>query len=73
MGKSFDTFAPIGPAIVTGITNPQELGLRTFVNNKKMQSNTTGDMIFRVDEIISYVSQVLTLQPGDLIFTVFHD
>ncbi|MDA0838741.1 MAG: fumarylacetoacetate hydrolase family protein [Planctomycetota bacterium] len=71
MGKTFDTFAPIGPAIVTPdeISDPHNLGIRLFLNGVAMQDSTTAQLIFKTDELIAYISQVVTLQPGDLIFT----
>jgi 2-keto-4-pentenoate hydratase/2-oxohepta-3-ene-1,7-dioic acid hydratase in catechol pathway len=70
-GKNFDTFAPIGPALVTAdeVPDPHNLGIRLRLNGKTMQDSNTGQMIFRVDEIVSYLSQIFTLEPGDLIFT----
>ena len=70
-GKNFDTFAPIGPALVTvdEVPDPHNLGIRLRLNGKTMQDSNTGQMIFRVDEIVSYLSQIFTLEPGDLIFT----
>ncbi len=71
LGKSFDTFAPIGPWIVTKdeIANPNNLGIRSRLNGKTMQNSTTGNFIFPIEYLISYISQVITLNPGDLIFT----
>lgn len=71
MGKSFDTFAPMGPALVTKdeVPDPHNLGVRFRLNGETMQDSTTAQMIFRVEELIAYVSQVCTLLPGDVIFT----
>ena len=71
LGKTFDTFAPIGPAIVTAdeIPSPGELGIRLRLNGEVMQESNTANLIFPIDFLISYVSQVCTLAPGDLIFT----
>jgi 2-keto-4-pentenoate hydratase/2-oxohepta-3-ene-1,7-dioic acid hydratase in catechol pathway len=71
LGKSFDTFAPLGPWVVTKdeISDPHALGIQTRLNGEIMQNSNTGDMIFRIDELIAYVSQVTTLEPGDLIYT----
>jgi 2-keto-4-pentenoate hydratase/2-oxohepta-3-ene-1,7-dioic acid hydratase in catechol pathway len=70
-GKSADTFCPIGPWLVTSdeVPDPGKLALWTEVNGERRQSSNTGDLIFGVDEIVSYVSQFLTLQPGDVIPT----
>jgi 2-keto-4-pentenoate hydratase/2-oxohepta-3-ene-1,7-dioic acid hydratase in catechol pathway len=71
MGKTFDTFAPIGPYIVTmdEAGDPHELAIKLRLNGHTMQDSSTRQMIFRADELIAYLSQVVTLQPGDLIFT----
>ena len=70
-GKGFDTFCPLGPVLVTTdeIPDPQNLGIRTILNNKTMQDHTTGDMIFSVVEIIEFLSQDTTLLPGTVILT----
>jgi len=70
-GKTFDTFAPTGPAIVTPdeIPDPHQLGIRLRLNGQTMQDSSTSQLIFRVDELIAYLSGVMTLEPGDLIFT----
>jgi len=70
-GKSFDTFAPMGPILVTAdeIPDPQTLGIRTRVNGETLQSSNTADMIFSVKEIISYLSRSMTLLPGTVILT----
>ncbi|KAG0229580.1 hypothetical protein BGW42_001459 [Actinomortierella wolfii] len=69
--KGFDTFAPIGPALVSSdvITNPNSLGIRTVLNGKVMQNSNTSDMIFNVRKLISFLSQSTTLMPGDVILT----
>lgn len=71
LGKTPDGFMPVGPYLVTAdeIQNPQNLGLRTWVNGELRQNSNTADMIFSVAEIISYISQYFTLRPGDLIST----
>jgi 2-keto-4-pentenoate hydratase/2-oxohepta-3-ene-1,7-dioic acid hydratase in catechol pathway len=71
LGKTFDTFAPLGPTVVTKdeIPDPHALKIQTRLNGEIMQDSNTGDMIFRIDELIAYVSQVATLEPGDLIYT----
>jgi 2-keto-4-pentenoate hydratase/2-oxohepta-3-ene-1,7-dioic acid hydratase in catechol pathway len=70
-GKSFDTFCPIGPALVTGdeIGDPQSLGVRCRINGQLMQQSDTGDMIFPVARLISFLSRDTTLLPGTLILT----
>ena len=67
-GKSFDTFCPVGPYIVTGL-DPSDLKVETRVNGEVRQSGRTGAMAFPVPEIIRYISQAMTLEPGDLIAT----
>jgi 2-keto-4-pentenoate hydratase/2-oxohepta-3-ene-1,7-dioic acid hydratase in catechol pathway len=70
-GKSADTFGPIGPWLVTAdeVKNPQDLHLWLDVNGTRMQDGTTATMIFGVAHCLSYVSQFMTLLPGDLITT----
>jgi len=70
-GKSADTFCPTGPWLVTAdeVPDPGKLALWTEVNGERRQSSNTADLIFGVDEIVSYVSQFMTLLPGDLIPT----
>jgi 2-keto-4-pentenoate hydratase/2-oxohepta-3-ene-1,7-dioic acid hydratase in catechol pathway len=70
-GKTFDTFAPVGPALVTAdeVPDPQALGIRLRLNGKTMQDSNTNQLVFPVDEIVSYLSKIFTLEPGDLIFT----
>ncbi|TQV86024.1 fumarylacetoacetate hydrolase family protein [Aliikangiella coralliicola] len=67
-GKASDTFGPVGPVMVSGV-NYDNLQLRTRVNGKTKQSQRTKDMIFSSAEIVSYISQYVTLEPGDLVFT----
>lgn len=71
LGKSCDHFSPIGPYLVTRdeIENPNNLTLKTFVNGEVRQNSNTADMIFSCEEIISYISQYMTLMPGDVILT----
>jgi len=66
--KSFDTFCPIGPWIADDI-DPNDLRIETLVNGKVKQKANTDDLIFKIDEIVSFVSQVMTLNPGDVIAT----
>ncbi len=69
--KSFDTFCPYGPYIVTRdeIPDPHTLGVRTILNGKEMQNSNTKNLIFNVPQIIAYVTEGTTLLPGDLIPT----
>ena len=71
LGKNFDRSGPLGPALVTRdeIPNPQDLQLTVDVSGERMQEAHTGTMIFSVAHLISYVSQALTLEPGDVIAT----
>ena len=66
--KGFDTFCPLGPHIVTDL-DPGNLAIRTRVNGAIRQSSSTADMVFSVTELISTISQVMTLEPGDVILT----
>ena len=70
-GKGCDTFGPIGPYLVTRdeVPNPQKLGMWLDLNGQRMQTGNTRTMIFSVAKIISYVSQFMTLEPGDIITT----
>ncbi len=69
-GKTLDTFAPCGPALVVDeIADPQTLTVRTRVNGETLQDGRTRDMIFPVAESLAYISQLVTLQPGDIIAT----
>ena len=70
-GKSADTFAPLGPWLVTtdAIEDVQNLQIWSIVNGDKRQDSNTKYMIFSAAHIVSYVSQFMTLNPGDLIFT----
>ena len=70
-GKSWDSFAPLGPWIVPAwlIADPQKLNLGLTVNGKEMQKDSTANMIWNVREQVSYLSQILTLRPGDVIAT----
>lgn len=69
--KSMDGFCPLGPALVTPdeIPDPQSLRLRTLVNGALMQEASTRDMLFPVATLVSYVSQYMTLEPGDVLAT----
>ena len=70
-GKCCDSFAPIGPFIATAdeIENPNNLNLWLKVNGEEMQNSNTSDFIFNIEEVVSYISQFMTLMPGDIIST----
>jgi 2-keto-4-pentenoate hydratase/2-oxohepta-3-ene-1,7-dioic acid hydratase in catechol pathway len=71
LAKSFDTFCPIGPWVVTAdeVADPHALRLECAVSGEKMQSSSTSQMIFTIPEIIEHLSAALTLEPGDLVGT----
>lgn len=71
LGKSWRNFAPVGPWLTTAdeVPQPNDLAIRCDVSGTRFQDSTTEDMVFTVAEIISYLSGVVTLYPGDLIFT----
>lgn len=70
-GKGCDTFSPIGPWVVTKdeVADPHKLGLWLEVNGRKVQNSTTAQLIFSIPTLVSYVSQFMTLAPGDVIST----
>jgi 2,4-diketo-3-deoxy-L-fuconate hydrolase len=70
-GKSFDGFGPIGPWLVTSdeLPDPQTIALELAVNGQTRQQSNTADMIFPVAELVSYLSQFMTLLPGDVVIT----
>jgi 2-keto-4-pentenoate hydratase/2-oxohepta-3-ene-1,7-dioic acid hydratase in catechol pathway len=68
LAKSFDTFTPLGPVIETEL-NPMNVNLRLCVNGVLKQDGNTKDIIFGVPKLISYLSKVMTLEPGDVILT----
>jgi acylpyruvate hydrolase len=70
-GKSFDTFAPMGPWLVTRETlgDGNGLGIQLRLNGKTMQNSNTNNLIFKVPDLVSYISQVMTLEVGDVIAT----
>lgn len=70
-GKSCDTFAPIGPFLATKdeIKNPNNLNLWLKVNGEMLQNSSTSDFVFNVETVVSYISQFMTLLPGDIIST----
>ena len=67
-GKSFDTFAPIGPFIDTEI-DPDDTIVRTYLNGEKMQEDYTSKTVYKPSVLLSYLSQVITFYPGDIIMT----
>lgn len=71
LGKSYDGFGPIGPALVGrgDVPDPDALSIRCEISGETLQDGTTADMIFPVAELVSFLSRSLTLEPGDLIFT----
>ncbi|MGB6132279.1 MAG: fumarylacetoacetate hydrolase family protein [Acidobacteriaceae bacterium] len=71
LGKSFDTFAPIGPAIVTTdeIRDPHALEVRLEIGGEVLQQSNTRHLIFRLPELIAYISAIIPLEPGDVIST----
>lgn len=71
LGKSPDTFCPLGPWLVTKdeIPNPNALGIRTYLNGQVMQESNTENMIFDVPTIIAFITRTMTLLPGDVIMT----
>jgi 2,4-didehydro-3-deoxy-L-rhamnonate hydrolase len=69
-GKSLDTFLPVGDLVaVDDVPDPQALGIRAVLNGEVMQDSTTANMVFGVADIVAFVSQGITLEPGDLIIT----
>ena len=71
LGKTLDQFSPIGPYLVTAdeVGDPQTLDIRCWVNGDLRQNSSTADMIFSVAYLVSYISQYMTLEPGDVIST----
>ena len=70
-GKGFDTFGPVGPVLVTAdeLGSPQSLEMWLDVNDQRMQTGSTKTMIFGVATLVSYISRIMTLFPGDIITT----
>jgi len=66
--KSFDTFCPVGPWIETGL-DPDDILVESYLNGERRQSSRTSQFIFKADFLVSFISQVMTLYPGDLIIT----
>jgi 2-keto-4-pentenoate hydratase/2-oxohepta-3-ene-1,7-dioic acid hydratase in catechol pathway len=71
LGKNFDTFAPLGPCIVTRdeMPDPDRHGLRTLLNGNVMQHGTTAEWVFSLPTMLSFLSRVMTLEPGDVVST----
>jgi 2-keto-4-pentenoate hydratase/2-oxohepta-3-ene-1,7-dioic acid hydratase in catechol pathway len=71
VGKTFDTFAPLGPVLVTAdeVPDPHNLPIRLRLNGQVMQNSNTNQMIFKVGQIVSHLSKIFTIEPGDLIYT----
>jgi 2-keto-4-pentenoate hydratase/2-oxohepta-3-ene-1,7-dioic acid hydratase in catechol pathway len=71
MGKSFDTFAPMGPAITTAdeIADPHTLDIRMTINGEVLQNSNTSELIFNLPALVAYLSSVFTLEPGDVVAT----
>ncbi len=71
MGKNFDTFAPMGPWLVTAdeIADPHNLDISLTLNGETMQSSNTRELVFKIPETIAFLSSVMTLEPGDVVLT----
>jgi 2-keto-4-pentenoate hydratase/2-oxohepta-3-ene-1,7-dioic acid hydratase in catechol pathway len=71
MGKSFDTFAPMGPYLVSAdeIKDPHNLDISLTVNGETLQNSNTRELIFKIPELIEFLSSVMTLEPGDVVST----
>jgi 2-keto-4-pentenoate hydratase/2-oxohepta-3-ene-1,7-dioic acid hydratase in catechol pathway len=71
IGKTFDTFAPMGPELVSAdeIADPHSLRISCEVNGRVLQDSSTSQLIFRIPELVAYLSQVMTLEPGDIVST----
>lgn len=71
LGKTFDTFCPLGPALVTtdAVTDPHKLSVRCLVNGETVQDSSTEQMIFGVEKLVAWVSRFVTLSPGDVFLT----
>jgi 2-keto-4-pentenoate hydratase/2-oxohepta-3-ene-1,7-dioic acid hydratase in catechol pathway len=71
MGKTFDTFAPMGPWIVTAdeISDPHSLDIRMEINGEVLQNSNTRELIFKIPDLIAFLSSVFTLEPGDIVST----
>ena len=71
MGKSFDTFAPMGPALVTAdeVGDPHNLDIRLWIGDELLQDSNTSQLIFSVPRLVADISEVMTLEPGDIVST----
>ncbi len=71
VGKTFDTFAPMGPHIVSAdeIPDPHALDISLRINGETLQSSNTRELIFKIPELVEYLSSVMTLEPGDVVST----
>lgn len=71
MGKTFDTFCPMGPWIVTAdeIEDPHNLDIKMTINGEVLQDSNTRELIFKIPDLIAYLSSVMTLEPGDIVST----
>jgi 2-keto-4-pentenoate hydratase/2-oxohepta-3-ene-1,7-dioic acid hydratase in catechol pathway len=71
MGKTFDTFAPMGPWIVTAdeIEDPHALDISMTINGERLQNSNTRNLIFKIPDLVSFLSSVFTLEPGDIVST----
>jgi 2,4-diketo-3-deoxy-L-fuconate hydrolase len=71
LGKNFDSFCPIGPCVVTvdELIEPNQVRLRTYLNGELMQDGSTADWIFSLPKLLGFLSQVMTLEPGDIVST----
>lgn len=67
--KAYDTFCPLGPWLETAVENVDNLNIRAIINGEVRQSGSTADMIFRPMELVSFLSQIMTLVPGDVVLT----
>ena len=67
--KSFDTFAPLGPWIETALPDPGNITVEAYVNGQRRQHSHTGNLIFNVATLVSFISHIMTLLPGDVIST----
>ena len=71
LGKNFDSFCPIGPCVVTSdeLPNPENVRLRTYLNGKIMQNGSTAEWVFSLPRLLSFLSETMTLEPGDIVST----
>jgi len=70
-GKTYDTFAPIGPYLVTKdeVPDPHKLDIKLWVNDKKLQDSNTDQVLYKTPKLVAFLSNVMTLEPGDIIAT----